>query len=230
MTNQPEYIGHRQRLREKFLQAMGTGLGDYELLELLLCQALPRQDVKPLAKALIERFNGFAPIFFASADELKQSKGIGDAAVTAIKLVHTCCLRLLREQISQSSAIYLKQPKDIVDYYRLKLAHSKREEFHVLFLNQAMELIKDEILQTGTINYVNLFPRELVKMALDIAAVNVIFIHNHPTNDTTPSRNDIETTATLVDLLEKLGINVVDHFIISASNCYSFKMNQHLKY
>lgn len=228
LETNPTYLGHRQRLREKFIQGMGDGLADYELLELVLFQAYPRQDVKPIAKKLMEHFGSLSAVIQASSEELQNINGIGQVSVVVIKLIHATCLRMLKQDMQQSLSFH--QSTDVVNYYHLKLAHIQREEFHVLFLNHAFQLLKDEAIQTGTVNYINIFPRELVKRALEVSASYLIFIHNHPTGDVTPSMEDFTTTKEMQTILKKLGIEIVDHLIISKWGYYSFKANQQFKH
>jgi len=231
MTNlqdKPSYLGHRQRLREKFIQGMGNGLADYELLELALFQAYPRQDVKPIAKKLMQHFGSLSAVIQASSEELKTVQGIGLASIVVIKLIHATCLRMLKQDMQQS--LIFHQNTDVINYYHLKLAHVQREEFHVLFLNHKFQLLQDEALQTGTVNYINIFPRELIKRALELSASYLVFIHNHPSGDTTPSIEDRQTTEELRNILKKLGIEIIDHLIISKLGYYSFKTDQQFKH
>jgi DNA repair protein RadC len=208
----PDYLGHRRRLRERFLDGEGTGMSDYELVELLLCQAQPRGDMKPLAKALIAEFDDLAGVFAAKQEELKRLPGMGDASVVALKVVAACALRMQREAL-------LKRPvigswKKLLEYCHSAMAHIKVEQFRLLFLDNRNALIADEEQQTGTINHTPVYPREVVKRALELHASAIIMLHNHPSGDPTPSGDDIRMTQEVQEIAAKLNIAVHDHVII----------------
>jgi DNA repair protein RadC len=217
----PHYTGHRARLRERFLNSGADALADYELLEMVLFPAKPLGDVKPLAKALIAHCGGYAEVLNADASTLKQVAGCNDAAIAAIKLVRSAAERLLRAEVKDRPII--QTWTSLLDYCRLNLGHKKHEEFHVLFLNHKFHLIADEMQQKGTIDHTPVYPREVIKRALELGASGIIMVHNHPTGDTTPSKSDIEMTKLVVEAARPLNVRVHDHLIISGKGHYSFK-------
>ena len=226
VTKKPHYTGHRQRLRERFLTAGPAALADYELLEMILFPAKPMGDVKPLAKALIAHFGSFAKVLMASPLELSKVEGAGDAAVVAIKVAKAASERLLKEEVESRTVINSWQT--LLDYVSLHFGHNQNEEFHALFLNHKLQLIASECQQKGTINHTPVYPREVVKRALELGASSIILVHNHPSGDVTPSRDDIEVTKKIVGAAKPLGIAVHDHLIISGKKHYSFKDGGHL--
>jgi DNA repair protein RadC len=176
----PHYYGHRERLRGRFREAGAEALSDYELLELLLFRALPRRDVKPLAKSLLEKFGSFAEVITAPAARLAEVKGLGDGGVTELKIVQAAASRLLRGQVKKRPA--LSSWSAVLDYCRTAQAFADRELFRVLFLDKRNQLIADEVQQTGTVDHTPVYPREVVKRALELSATAVILVHNHPTH------------------------------------------------
>lgn len=219
----PDYAGHRERLREKLLTRGSESLADYELLELLLMIALPRKDVKPLAKALMAHFRSFAGVMNASVDELMQVKGIKETTAAVIKIVPASCERLLKTQILDTPA--LSGWEKIQDYCFLKLAHKHNERFHVLYLNIKYHLIADEEHQRGTLNHTPVYPREILSRALSLNAFAVILVHNHPSGDSKPSEADVKITRDLCHILKISDINVLDHLIIGRQGIYSFRQH-----
>ncbi len=221
MAEKPHYHGHRQRLRERFLAAGGDALPDYELVELLLFGAIPRGDVKPLAKRLIERFGDFAGVVSAPPDRLREVTGIGDSAVVIMKAVEVGARRLalgrLRERPTLSSWDALQ------DYLQVAMGHAEAESFRILVLDRKNNLIADEVQQRGTIDHAPVYPREVVKRALDLGATAIIMVHNHPTGDPTPSRADIEMTKQVVAAGKPMGIVVHDHVVVGHGANASFK-------
>ena len=175
----PHFHGHRERLRERFLGAGSDALADYELLELVLFRALPRGDVKPLAKDIIARFGSFAEAISAPIERLKEVKGLGDAAITELKVVQAAAQRLERGQVKGRPA--LSSWASVLDYCRSAMAFAEKEEFRILFLDKRNKLIADEQHQTGTVDHTPVYPREVVKRALELSATAVILVHNHPT-------------------------------------------------
>ena len=207
----PHYHGHRQRLRERFLLNSDT-LPDYELLELILCQAIPRRDMKPLAKELIETFGSFSEVIAAPHERLKKVKGLGDAAAADLKIVHAAASRLVRGEVKKREV--LSSWSGVLDYCRTSMAFSEKEQFRVLFLDKRNQLIGDEVQQEGTVDHTPVYPREVVKRALELSATAVILVHNHPSGDPTPSRADIEMTRAIIEVAKPLGISVHDHLIV----------------
>ncbi len=199
----------------------GASLPDYEMLELVLFLAKPRAEVKPLAKALITRFGSFADVISADVKELVAVKGVGENTAVALKTIRAAAIRLAREQVMNQPVITSWQK--LLDYCRASLAFAKTEEFRVLFLDRKNVLIADEMQQTGTVDHTPVYPREVVKRALDLGASAIIMVHNHPSGDPTPSKGDIEMTKEVREACEKLGISLHDHLIIGKSGHASFK-------
>jgi DNA repair protein RadC len=217
----PDYLGHRKRLRERFLNGGSTALADYELLELLLCQAQPRRDMKPLAKALIKRFGSFSRALAASPDALAEIDGMGEAAITVLKTVQAAALLMQRQDLSQNPV--LSSWKSVLDYCHSAMAHETIEQFRLLFLDGKNALIADEVQSHGTVNHTPVYVREVAKRALSLDASAVIMAHNHPTGDPSPSRDDIEMTKQVKIALEKIGIQLHDHIIIGRKGHVSLR-------
>ena len=220
-TEKPHHLGHRARLRDRFLKGGGDALPDYELMELMLFAAQPRGDVKPLAKRLLAEFGSFARTISATPEALKQVDGVGDAAVVALKTAQAAALRLLAEEAREAPVI--ASWKKLLDYCRAAMALEKTEQFRLLFLDQKNKIIADEVQQRGTVNHTPVYPREVVKRALELSASAIIMVHNHPSGDPTPSRADIDMTRQVRDAAEKLGIALHDHVIIAGKEHVSLK-------
>lgn len=199
----------------------GDSLQDYELLELVLFAAIPRGDTKPVAKALIDRFGSFAGICGATPKELKEIDGVGDAVVSALKVVRAASLKLLQEEVMNKPV--LSSWQKLMDYCRASMAHEKTERFRILFLDKKNALIADEVQQVGTVDHTPVYPREVVKRALDLNATAIIMVHNHPSGDPKPSRADIDMTREVQEAARSLGIVLHDHVIVSKSGNTSFK-------
>ena len=217
----PHYYGHRERLRGRFREAGADAVSDYELLELLLFRALPRRDVKPLAKSLLEKFGSFAEVITAPEARLAEVKGLGESGVTELKIVQAAASRLVRGKVTKRPA--LSSWSAVLDYCRTAQAFADREQFRVLFLDKCNQLIADEVQQVGTVDHTPVYPREVVKRALELHASAIIMVHNHPSGDTTPSRADIEMTRQVRDAARAVGIALHDHLIIGRSGHASFK-------
>jgi DNA repair protein RadC len=217
----PHYYGHRDRLRERFREAGTDAVSDYELLELLLFRALPRRDIKPLAKALLETFGSFAEVITAPEARLAEVKGLGDAAITEIKVVQAAASRLVRGQVKKRPM--LSSWSAVLDYCRAAQAFADREQFRVLFLDKRNQLIADELQQVGTIDHTPVYPREVVKRGLELSATAIILVHNHPSGDPTPSRADIQMTQQIIAVASPLGISVHDHIIVGKDGHASLK-------
>jgi DNA repair protein RadC len=217
----PHYHGHRERLRERFRGAGSEAVTDYELLELVLFRALPRRDVKPLAKELIARFGSFAEVVSAPVERLAEIKGLGDAAITELKVVQAAANRLARGQVKRRPV--LSSWSNVLDYCRTAMAFADKEQFRVLFLDKRNQLIADEVQQVGTVDHTPVYPREVVKRALELSATAVILVHNHPSGDPTPSRADIQMTQAIIEVAKPLGIAVHDHIIVGKEGHASFK-------
>ncbi len=208
----PHYHDHRDRLRKRFREVGGEDLRDYELLELLLFQAIPRIDTKPLAKALIAKFGSFGDVLGAPLARLTEVPGIGEKAALHIKVTHAAAQRFLKEPLKQRAI--LDSWSSVIAYCRAAMMFEEIEQFRILFLDKRNGLIADEVQQTGTIDHTPVYPREVVKRALELGATAVILVHNHPSGDPTPSRADIQMTKTVIDIAKPLGIAVHDHIIV----------------
>jgi DNA repair protein RadC len=218
----PEHqLGHRERLRERFLEGGANAMPDYELLELVLFAAIPRRDTKPLAKALIAQFGSFAEVLAAPRARLLEVSGIGEAVVTQLKIVEAAALRLSQAKMLGRPA--LSSWAALIDYCTAAMARSMQEEFRVLFLDRKNILIADEVQTKGTVDHAPVYPREIVKRALELGASAVILVHNHPSGDPTPSRADIEMTRDVSAAAKALRIAVHDHLVIGRSGHASFK-------
>jgi DNA repair protein RadC len=217
----PHYYGHRERLRDRFREAGADALSDYELLEAVLFRAQPRRDLKLLAKTLIATFGSFAEVISAPVARLAEVKGLGDATITELKLVHAAASRLLRGQVKKRPV--LSSWSAVLDYCRTAQAFSEREQFRVLFLDKRNQLIADEVQQVGTVDHTPVYPREVVKRALELSATAVILVHNHPSGDPTPSHADIAMTQQIIAVANPLGISVHDHIIVGKERHASLK-------
>ncbi|MBN8967039.1 MAG: DNA repair protein RadC [Rhizobiales bacterium] len=217
----PHYHGHRERLRDRFKEAGPDALSDYELLEMVLFRALPRRDVKPLAKSLIARFGSFAEVVHAPEARLREISGIGDAAITEVKLIAATASRVIKGQMKQRPV--LSSWSSVIDYCRAAMAFADKEQFRILFLDKRNQLIADEVQQVGTVDHTPVYPREVVKRALELSATAVILVHNHPSGDPTPSTADIQMTKSIVAISSPLGISVHDHIIVGKNGHSSLK-------
>lgn len=218
---EPHYHGHRQRLRERFRSSGADSLADYELMELVLARAIPRRDVKPLAKALIERFGSFAEAIAAPALRLQEVKGLGESVVTEIKLIEAAARRLSKGAVMKRTV--LSSWSSVLEYCRAAMAFAEKEQFRILFLDKRNALIADEVQQTGTVDHTPVYPREVVKRALELSATALILVHNHPSGDPTPSAADIRMTHEIAEIAKPLGISVHDHIIVGREGHASFK-------
>jgi DNA repair protein RadC len=220
-ADEPHYLGHRDRLRSRFRDAGTDALSDYEMLELVLFRALPRRDVKPLAKSLIAKFGSFAEVISAPEKRLREIKGIGDAAVIDLKIVQAAASRLARGQVKGKTV--LSSWSAVLDYCRTAMAFEDTEQFRILFLDKRNQLIADEVQQRGTVDHTPVYPREVVKRALELSATAIVLVHNHPSGDPTPSRADIQMTQQIVEIAKPLGISVHDHIIVGKDGHASLK-------
>jgi DNA repair protein RadC len=220
-AGKPHYLGHRERLRRRFREAGPDALPDYELLELILFRAAPRRDTKPLAKALIARFGTFAEALNAPDALLSEVPGIGEAAITEIKLVRAAALRLVRGEVLERPV--LSSWAQVLDYCRASMGFASKEQFRILFLDKRNQIIADEVQQTGTVDHTPVYVREVVKRALELSATAIVLVHNHPSGDPTPSRADIEMTRQIVAAAKPLGVMVHDHIIVGKQGHASLK-------
>ena len=220
--DQPHYLGHRQRLRERFLTGGPAALADYELLELLLFPGKPRQDVKPLAKALLARFGSFSAVVNAEVPQLLAVPGLGEACAVALKAVQAGIERSLREDVMGKPVI--SSWDKLLDYCGAAMGQLKTEQFRLLFLDRRNVLIADEVQQKGTVDHTPVYPREVVKRALELGASAIIMVHNHPSGDPTPSKADIEMTHAVIKAASALGVQLHDHLILGrGGNHASFR-------
>jgi DNA repair protein RadC len=216
----PHYYGHRRRLRERLIAAGAENLPDYELLEMLLFAANPQGDVKPTAKSLLARFGGFGSVMSADPGALSEA-GLGLAGIAAIKSVREAALRLMRIELQERPIV--GSWDKLIDYCNAQVAHNKIEEFHILFLDRKNVLIKHERQQRGTIDHTPVYPREVVKRALDLGASALILLHNHPSGDPTPSKADIAVTQDIKKAAAALGVVLHDHLIIGRNGHISLR-------
>ena len=217
----PHFVGHRERLRERFRRGGSAALNDYEFLELILFRAMPRRDVKPIAKALLARFGSFADVLAARPERLEEVSGIGDAAITEIKIVEAAARRLalstieLRRNLGSSSAV--------IEYCRTAMAFIDHEEFRILFLDKKNRLLADEVQGVGTVDHAPVYPREIMRRALELSATALILVHNHPSGDPSPSTADIAMTLQIATLGKALNVVVHDHLVIGRQGHASFR-------
>jgi DNA repair protein RadC len=219
--DKPHYHGHRERLRERFRNAGPDALSDYELLELTLFAALPRRDTKPLAKTLLKKFGSFAEVVHAPEHLLREIDGVGDASITQLRLLAAAAGRIAKGEIKRSVA--LSSWDDVISYCRTGMAFAEKEQFRILFLDKRNQLIADEIQQTGTVDHTPVYPREVIKRALELSATAVILVHNHPSGDPSPSQADIQMTKAIIGIANPLGISVHDHIIVGKNGHSSLK-------
>jgi DNA repair protein RadC len=213
--------GHRERLRERFLKGGADAMPDYELLELTLFAVIPRRDTKPLAKALLARFGSFAEVIAAPRPRLLEVKGCGEAVAGHLKIIDAAARRLAQTKVIKRPA--LSSWAALIDYCTAAMAREPAEQFRVLFLDRRNVLIADEVQNRGTIDHTPVYPREIVKRALELSASAIILVHNHPSGDPTPSRADIDMTRDIDKAARALGISVHDHLVIGRGGHASFK-------
>jgi DNA repair protein RadC len=217
----PHYHGHRQRLRERFMEAGENALQDYELMELMLFRAIPRRDVKPLAKAIIERFGSFAEALAARPERLREISGLPEGAIVDLKVAEAAGRRLARGALEKRKV--LTSFSAVTEYCRTAMAYAEREQFRVLFLDKRNALIADEVQGVGTVDHTPVYPREVVRRALELGASALILAHNHPSGDPTPSAADISMTKEIVTIAQPFGIAVHDHLIVGRNGQTSFR-------
>ncbi|TBD58631.1 JAB domain-containing protein [Rhizobium ruizarguesonis] len=221
LAGQEHYHGHRERLRDRFRELGDTALADYEILELLLFRLIPPRDTKPIAKALIERFGSLSGVFGAPQALLMEVKGVGEAVALDLKLISTVAHRTLKSELRSKQV--LSSWSSVIQYCHAAMAHETREQFRILFLDKRNVLIADEVQGRGTVDHTPVYPREVVKRALELSATAMILVHNHPSGDPTPSRADIDMTKVIIDAAKALDITVHDHVIIGRDGHVSLK-------
>lgn len=223
----PSYmVDHRQRLRTRFMEGGANAVPDYELLELVLFRAIPRRDVKPLARTLLERFGDFNRVITASPQRLRDIKGVGEAIITELKIVEAAAHRMARSRVLQRHV--LSGWDALLDYCHTTMAHRETEQFRVLFLDRKNTVIADEEQAKGTVDHVPVYPREVAKRALELNASALILVHNHPSGDPTPSQSDISMTDQINAACQTLGLTLHDHLIIGKSTELSFRAEGYL--
>lgn len=220
--NEPDYLGHRERLRQRFLLGGGKDMPDYELLELLLTIAIPRRDVKPLAKEMIKKFGSFAEVINAPLEELTEFNGVKENTAAVLKIVRECSIRTSWQSLKNEDAPVISNFDAMIDYCRSAMAYQTVEEFRIIFLNSKLRIIDEEVQQRGTVDQVSIHPREVIKSAMMRGASAMILIHNHPSGIVTPSKADMEITKRIKEAAEAVSIKLFDHLIISKSDVYSF--------
>ena len=213
--------GHRERLRARFAKGGADAMPDYELLELTLFAAIPRRDTKPLAKALLKRFGSFAEVIAAPRTRLMEIEGVGESVANHLKIVEAAAQRLAKTQVMGRPA--LSSWTALLDYCTATMARSDKEEFRILFLDRKNVLIADEVQNKGTVDHAPVYPREIIKRALELSSSAIILVHNHPSGDPTPSKADIAMTREIVTAAKALGISVHDHLVIGRAGHSSFK-------
>lgn len=211
-TPPAHYHGHRERLRDRFREQGESALADYELLELFLFRLLPRRDTKPIAKALLDRFGTLGGVFGAPAVRLQEVDGIGETVAFELKLFAALSTRTLKREIRGKQV--LSSWSALIDYCHAVMAYEPVEHFRIIFLDKRNAVIADEVQGRGTVDHTPVYPREVVKRALELSATAIILVHNHPSGDPTPSRADVDMTKTIIDTAMPLGITVHDHVII----------------
>jgi len=220
--NLPSYLkDHRKRLRERLMIGGPEAMPDYELLELVLFRAIPRRDVKPLARALLDTFGDFNRVVSARVEQLLKVDGVGDAVICELKILEASAHRLMRSKVMKRHVI--SSWDQVLDYCHTTMAHRETEQFRILFLDLKNILIADEEQARGTVDHVPVYPREVVKRALELNASAILLVHNHPSGDPTPSETDIAMTGQIDDAARTLGITLHDHLIIGKSCEFSFR-------
>ncbi len=223
----PSYIkDHRKRLRERFMSGGSGAMPDYELLELVLFRSIPRQDVKPLARLLMDTFGDFNRVLTAPEERLRQIKGVGETVITDLKILEACAHRMARARVMQRHVI--SGWDALLDYCHTTMAHREIEQFRVFYLDRKNVMIADEEQAKGTVDHVPVYPREVAKRALELNASALILVHNHPSGDPTPSQSDIDMTNRIQNACTALGLTLHDHLIIGKSTELSFRSEGYL--
>ena len=220
-AEKPHFHGHRERLRKRFLEAGPAALADYELLELILFNAIPQRDVKPLAKALVEKFGSFAEAIAAAPERLAEVKGVKDRAIAEFKIVEAAAERFARGKMRKRLA--MGSWNEVLDYCRTAMAFESREIFRILFLDRKNGLIADEVQGAGTVDHTPVYPREVIRRALELSATAIVLVHNHPSGDPTPSSQDVKMTLDIMAIAKPLGLAVHDHIIVGRDGHASLK-------
>ena len=222
-TPKPHYSGHRQRIKKRFLEQGLALFSDYEALELILSYSINRKDVKPIAKMLLESFGSFQEVLEAPVEKLILTEGISSHSAILLKLVRDCSDMYLKRKILKRDVV--SSPDELYRYWRSSMAHLPKEQFRLILLNSKNEVVQEKILQEGTVDQTAVYPREVIRHALEANAVSLIFVHNHPSGNPSPSVQDRNLTERLVRASTTIGVNVHDHVIIGKNGFFSFRQN-----
>ncbi len=225
MEEKPDYLGHRQRIRERFQKNGTEGMHDYEILELLLTYAIPRKDVKPIAKDLLKRFASLAGVLDAGPKELEAAAGIGPISSTLLRLIKEICAAYLAEKMKQRDV--LSSPRAVLDFARVKLAGFPHEVFMVIFLNAKNKVLEHQIIHEGTVDRAVVYPRRIIEEALARHSAGLILVHNHPSGDSEPSPEDKQLTRSLIEAARTIDLRILDHIIVGKDGYCSF-VERHL--
>lgn len=216
-----DYLGHRKRLRERYVKNGYEALQDYEIIELLLTFVKQRVDTKPLAKQLIKKYGTIEEILKADIKDLKEIEGVGDITAVFLNFIGDIAACSFKDK-AEKEKISFRNKNQLISYLRNDIGFSKNEEFKVLFLNSVNEIIETEILFTGTIDKSAVYPRKILERALYHNARSIVFVHNHPSGNISPSEKDIELTEEMKKFFKIVDINVLDHIIITKNSHFSF--------
>ncbi len=222
-NKEPDYIGHRQRLKARFLADLGKSMPDYELLELILTYSIPRRDVKPIAKELIRKYSNLVNVLVAPASDVIEDGGVSNSTAVLFSLIHACCNKICWENLENKDAPMLTNKEAIVEYCRSCIGYSNQENLLIIYLNKAGRFITKNIEQVGTVDAVMISPRDIVAKALKNNALSVIIAHNHPSGNSTPSNADVDMTKQLAQALDVVGIKLEDHLVITTNGYFSMR-------
>jgi len=215
------HIGHRERMRKRLLSEDADKMSDCDLLEMVLMCAVPRRDVKPLAKKLLEKYGSFAGVINAPAEDITCVKGVGTGVISFFKVIRQSALRLIKTEIDSEPVI--NNIEKLADYCIAKIGRDKVESLRIMFFDTKFKLIADELFATGTVDRVSVFPREVLKKVITFGAASFVLVHNHPSGDLAPSDDDISMTRKIMAAAESLNVKVIDHLIVSKNGYVSFK-------
>ena len=218
-----DVLGHRNRLEQRFLISFGDDMADYEFLEFVLTRAIPRRDVKPIAKELIRRFGTVANVFYAPEDKLMEVKWVKKSTVILFRIITASLKRVCWQTLSSSNTSVLFNIDVLIDYCRAAIAYAEVEELHIIYLDAGLKVVGTDLLQKGTLTSVSIAPREVVRQALEKKAPSIILVHNHPSDNLTPSEKDLRLTEKIAQACDLMGIKLQEHIIIGKSDYYSFR-------
>ncbi len=222
IVKKPDYLGHRERLKERFLLGGGHDMPDYEMLELLLTLSIPRRDVKPIAKELLAKFGSFNEVINASPLALYEIPYVKEGTYVVFSIVREAAVRSCWDVLKNKDESVLSRYDVMIDYCRAAMAHKDVEEFRIIFLDTKLRVAGEEVQQRGTVNQVAIHPREVIKSAMVHKAKAIVLVHNHPTGDVTPSHADLDITGKINVACAAVGIKLLDHIIVGKNNYYSF--------